>query len=94
MKTTLIKKREHENANWTNTLFGIIIGLVMICTILLMSNHLKAASPTNPRTIVPQVYEEMSGQTENGVNYETVYVGTSKFIVFKFSGDIEVVRAN
>ena len=87
-------KNKNNNFNYINLMFSIIVGLAMICTILLISNHIGAASPIDHKAVVPQVYDEMQGETEMGVSYETVYVGSTKYTVFKYGSDIEVVRAN
>lgn len=93
MKTNKTKNK-NSNFNYINLMFSIVVGLAMLCTILLMSNHLNAIPTVNHKAIVPQVYDAMEGETEMGVSYETVYVGSTKYIVFKYSDDIEVVRAN
>lgn len=95
MKQRIIKRdKKPETFEWTSSMIGVIIGLIFICIILLVSNNVHANNKSNDINEVLKIMAPESGETMNSVNYETVYVGNNKFIVFKSGSDIEVIRIN
>ena len=64
------------------TVLATLITAVVACLIMiLLSADAKAGGASTE-----------SGETLMGVSYEIVYIGSSKYIVFKSGSDIEVVR--